>query len=86
MIGGERIMRWKKGKRNMTWGKWQPREECWDENLVGGDRWEKGQGKGMGQDGAEWKTHGGRWTVEEIRDVTRGGRFNPPILDPPPPY
>jgi hypothetical protein len=27
----------------------------------------------MGQDGVEWKTHGVRWMMEEIRDMKRGG-------------
>jgi hypothetical protein len=30
-------------------------------HMVGGDRWERGNGKKVGQNGAEWKTHGGRW-------------------------
>jgi hypothetical protein len=33
-------MRWTKGERNMTLGKWQLREECGEEHLEGGDRWE----------------------------------------------
>jgi hypothetical protein len=63
MAGGERIMRWKKGKRNMTWGKWEMREECGEENLVGGDRWERGKGK--------------RWDMMELsgRHMAEGGRW-----------
>jgi hypothetical protein len=41
------------------------------------------KGKGMGQDGAEWKTYGGRWRILEMGQC--GVRREPPIPDPPPP-
>jgi hypothetical protein len=29
-----------KGKRNMTWGKWELNGECGEEHLAGNDKWE----------------------------------------------
>jgi hypothetical protein len=66
-------MRGTKGKNNMTWGKWQLREECWEEHLAGGDRWERGKGKEVSQDGAEWKTHGEKVDGGGNRRCDKGG-------------
>jgi hypothetical protein len=57
----------------MTWGKWQLREKCGEEHMARGDRWERGMGKEMGQDRAEWKTHGGRWKMEENQRFDKRG-------------
>jgi hypothetical protein len=39
-----------------------------EEHLVGDDRWERGNGKKVGQNGTEWKTHGGsgKWRESEM--------------------
>jgi hypothetical protein len=41
------------------------------------------KGKGMSQDGTEWKTYGGRWRILEMGQC--GVHREPPIPDPPPP-
>jgi hypothetical protein len=56
-------------------------EKTWQEVIGGNEE----KGKGMGQDGAKWKTYGERWMVEEIGEVTMWGPLKVANFGPPPP-